>query len=282
METFIKIKLHSTNYHNWGRFQMEENIKKATNKKVKRGSAKDFPVIKFNNALKVAQVIRSCGGYASPKTLETGLGAKGGNLARQIASAKRWGLVDGHGELKITELAKRIMFPTSSDDVEKAKKEAFNQIEFFKQIYDRFNGTFPEDRLFKNILIREHSLTEKEATRVVNIIKDAISGFENLPNAEETTEEHKSETVKAKPKVVLNKSTVPAEDFKVIGTLFYLKSLIENKCELSEEEKNEQIDKLLGIAEKYPSLKIAITPMANLLKNKKISQTIFLGEINSF
>lgn len=264
----------------------ENNIEEES-KKPKRGSKKDYPVIKFSKAFRVAEIIQQCGGYASPKTLETELNARGGNLARQIASAKRWGLIDGHGVLKLTELAKKILFPKNEGEVEEAKRDAFDNVEFFKNIYERFEGNFPEDKLFKNILIREHQLKPQEAIKVVNLIKDAVSGLsanEEMSNHKETSASNRKtkDTGEFSGFFRPKQSRIGESDFEVIGDLFYIKALIDKKCELSNDEKNKKINELIDISSNYSSLKMAITPMTNLLKNQKINEDVFLSEIDSF
>lgn len=158
---------------------MIENQEKQVMKKGKaRGEEKNYPVINLRTAIDVAKVVKDCGGSATRKILETGLGKKGGQLGNMVAGTRRYGLIKGVGEIHLTELAKKILHPTSEQEKNDAIKEAFFGVQTFKTIYERFNGQFPKEDLFKNILIRNYGVkTEKEAVRIANIIRDSIKLF---------------------------------------------------------------------------------------------------------
>lgn len=148
-----------------------------------------FPHISLDEAINVAKKIHGLGGFASKQELGSALKRKGGWLGVCIVSTKRYGLIEGHGRLELTELAKKIISPTYEGEASDAKKEAFLGIKLFSEINSRFKGKYPEENLFANILMRNYGVkNRKEATKLMNIIK---KGTEVLlpPSSEEIREE---------------------------------------------------------------------------------------------
>lgn len=140
-----------------------------------RGGPKGYPTKRFETSTLVSKAIEDCGGEATQGELEAALNTKGGNLAMMIASAKKWGLIEGRGKLTNTELAKKILHPTTEDEAVDAKREAFTAVPMFKELEEQFRGNFPKDDLFQNLLIRRYNVNEKDAITLVNIIKESAS-----------------------------------------------------------------------------------------------------------
>lgn len=156
-----------------------QESKESSQKGKSRGEARDFPVTQLEDAIEVAKRVKEFGEYATMSDMQGALDIKGGALARKISSTKRWGLIEGKGQMKLTALAKMIFYPTETDQPEKAKVKAFLSVKLFKTIYERFRnaGQLPSDNLLKNTLITQYRLDESEAATVVNIVKKSISTF---------------------------------------------------------------------------------------------------------
>lgn len=174
--------------------KMSEEQEQKTEEEKNRGSGKrgklSFPHISLDEALVVAKKIHELGGFATTSLLGDALDKKGGWLAGYIASAKRYGLIEGYGKLKLTELAKKIISPTYEGEEIAAKKEAFLMVELFSKIYSRFKGKYPEENLFRNILIRNYGIkNRKEATKLINIIIKETENLLQSSNGEIETEE---------------------------------------------------------------------------------------------
>lgn len=144
-----------------------------------RGKEKDYPTVKFEECIKVANIVKELGGYATTENIGKALKIKGGGLARKIASTKRWGLLTGIGELRLTDLAKEIFYPIKEGQQEKAKIKAFMSVELFKSVYERFKDEekLPSGDLLKNLLVTDYELKERDAITVSNIIKKSVSTF---------------------------------------------------------------------------------------------------------
>ncbi len=165
----------------------KEKEKEADKIKKKRYTEKDYPYISLDEAINVVRKINELGGFATKADLQQVLKRKGGWLGVTIVSTKRYGLVEGHGKLNLTEQAKKIIAPTYAGEEVEAKKQAFFDVPLFNEIYSRFNGNYPADDLFINILMRNHSIKNKrEAIKLMNIIKENTKSVfgANKENAE--------------------------------------------------------------------------------------------------
>jgi len=170
----------------------EEIQKKDKKEKKNRNTEKDYPYIPLDDAIATAKKIHELGGFASTQELGQALKRKGGWLGITIVSTKRYGLIEGHGKLKLTDLAKKIISPTYEGEDKEGMKEAFMGVKLFAEIYNRFKGKYPEENLFANMLTRNYKVTDKkEAIRIINILKKATQDtLGEAPNLEEEENEN--------------------------------------------------------------------------------------------
>lgn len=92
-----------------------------------------------------------------------------GDFAQKIASTKTYGLIDGKGTFRLTDLSMGLFFPTSDPEKEKkiALLEAVAQPGAFAALLDRFDGSRPPTHeLMGNVLGREMGIPESWKMRV--------------------------------------------------------------------------------------------------------------------
>jgi len=144
-----------------------------------RGESKDFPVIHLEDAIEIARRVKELGNAADMATMERVLDIRGGALARKLASARRWGLIEGKGQLKLTALARDIFFYTKDEQPAAAKMRAFLGVPMFRELYETFSreGALPRDELLRNLIIAKYRLEERDASTVTNILKRSVSTF---------------------------------------------------------------------------------------------------------
>ncbi len=150
---------------------MDEEQDKSIEKKSKqeRGGKRNYPLINLDDSLKIAEVVKEMKGNATIDDISKGTGNKGGGLLKKIASARRWGLIDGQGNMTITPLAMDILHPEKDEDVLQAKLKAYFNVPIFKTIYETYGWSLPRKELLTNVLIRQ-GVPEKDATTLTNLI----------------------------------------------------------------------------------------------------------------
>ena len=92
-----------------------------------------------------------------------------GDFAQKIASTKTYGLIDGRGTFRLTDLSIGLFFPTSDPEREKkiALLQAVAQPGAFAALLDRFDGSRPPTHeLMGNVLGREIGIPESWKMRV--------------------------------------------------------------------------------------------------------------------
>lgn len=144
-----------------------------------RGESKDFPVIQLDDAIEIARRVKDLGESADMPAMERVLGIHGGALARKLASARRWGLIEGKGQLRLTNLAKEIFFYTNDEQPAAAKIRAFLGIPMFRDLYEMSSreGSLPRDDILRNLVIAKYRLDERDASTVTNIVKRSVATF---------------------------------------------------------------------------------------------------------
>ena len=266
--------------------------KQVTKKGKVRGEAKDYPVINLRTAIDVAKVVKDCGDSATRENLETGLGKKGGQLGNMIAGTRRYVLIKGTGEMHLTELAKKILHPTSEQEKKDAIKEAFFGVQTFKIIYERFNGKFPREDLFKNILIRNYGVkTEKEAVRLANIIRDSIKLFDESSQGNAVTnqadENFSEEDVLAslsKVKRITQPNNINNNIFTLLKNLGYMEALAEHRdnIKIDKDELILLVKDIEKLSSNFNSLNHTASMTYEELKSGMINKDVCLSRIKFF
>ena len=139
---------------------------------------KDYPYITFDDALKLAEKIKTAGGHVDREQMQQVLGSKGGWFAMQLSSLRRWGLIEGWGDSNLTSIYRRIKDPDSPGDDLKAKQESFLHIPLFRSIYDQYKDHgLPQEPYLSNKLKNSYNLSGRNPSLVASIIREFVSKY---------------------------------------------------------------------------------------------------------
>ena len=123
-----------------------------------------YPNANWNDCFEFAKTISSFNlkavSYAevAKKYGISNLGTK--SFTSKISSSKQFGLITtSSGSIQITELAKKLLFPTG--DIEKLKMESFRLPPLYDKLIKEYDGkALPKQELFENILMSEHKIAK--------------------------------------------------------------------------------------------------------------------------
>lgn len=132
-----------------------------------------YPYCLLKTALRVGDLVKSGGGdrVAVPKSviaegLEMDQGSSG--FVQAIASAKAYGIVDGHTELRLTELGRNYYFPTNDAEKRIAELGFFKSPPTFQFLIEKFDGSvLPGPTMLSNLISREFQINDMWRLRVV-------------------------------------------------------------------------------------------------------------------
>lgn len=119
-----------------------------------------FPRRTLEDALRIPTAIRANNGGKpwSPGEVAKaiGVGGKTSNYFYLTTAARDYGLTEGtrdSTEISLTDLGRRVVYPTSEETAAQAKLEAVLNVEKFRQVVDHYNGSnLPGDEFVRNTL----------------------------------------------------------------------------------------------------------------------------------
>lgn len=137
-----------------------------------------YPRRTLEDALKVATAIRS-GNNGNPwppdqvaKALSMGLGSSFFYLTQ---ASRDFGLTEGGrdaAQIVLTALGRKAVFPSSSQDVENAKLEAFNSVDKFRAVVEHYGGSkLPADEFLRNTLQTQFGLDPRVHDEFIDLFK---------------------------------------------------------------------------------------------------------------
>ena len=143
-----------------------------------------YPDIRFGDAVEIAnRILNKFKGTVSVKGLawELGMAEGSGTLFAKVAALRDFGLVEGRGELRISQLAQRVLHPASSEECLEATAEAFQRVELLSQLYTRFEGEVPDDmsllvgleeisRAPRDEIVKRAPLIQKHLTDAIRVL----------------------------------------------------------------------------------------------------------------
>ena len=154
-----------------------------------------YPDIRFGDAVEIAnRILNKFKGTVSVKGLawELGMAEGSGTLFAKVAALRDFGLVEGRGELRVSQLAQRVLHPTSSEECVEATAEAFQRVELLSQLYTRFEGEVPDDM---SLLVGLEEISRaprdeivKRAPLIQKHLTDAIRALGRPAKAEKSAE----------------------------------------------------------------------------------------------
>ena len=143
-----------------------------------------YPDIRFGDAVEIAnRILNKFKGTVSVKGLawELGMAEGSGTLFAKVAALRDFGLVEGRGELRVSQLAQRVLHPASSEECLEATAEAFQRVELLSQLYTRFEGEVPDDmsllvgleeisRAPRDEIVKRAPLIQKHLTDAIRVL----------------------------------------------------------------------------------------------------------------
>jgi hypothetical protein len=147
-----------------------------------------YPVLPFQNGLEVAKAVCDAGGANSGvqksviahalKSSETS-----GGFIQRLGTARIYGMIEGRGDYRLTEGAKRYFFPSSDTEKRHALLALINSAPIFAEIIKRFDGNrVPTGDMLANVLLREFGIPESWKVRVARFFSKAASDAGILDN----------------------------------------------------------------------------------------------------
>ena len=113
-----------------------------------------YPDVSLTEAVKDAKKIydRFKDEAVDPSLISETIGYKGGSFLRRLSALRKYGLITSRGKVKITDLGKRITYPTNKDDELRAIEEAIKNVELFKILFEKFGVELPKEKFWVNLI----------------------------------------------------------------------------------------------------------------------------------
>ncbi len=140
------------------------------------------------------------------RVLSEGIGADGlaqalelklhtGNFARALAGLRKFGLVEGRGILKVSELSKQILYGFTQQDKEKARAAAWLNVEIIREIYQRYKTSVPEQSgeflaFLSKITGADPAEVQSKANFIRNLVAEAVNDLKVLEGKPAAAEAH--------------------------------------------------------------------------------------------
>ena len=146
-----------------------------------------YPDIRFGDAVEITRrILTKFRGTVTVKGLasELGMAENSGTLFAKVAALRDFGLVEGRGELRVSELGRRVLHPVNPQEERQAQIQAFQRVDLVRTLVERFEGQAPDDsslvigleeitRAPRDDIVRRSRLIQKhiaDAARVLNHI----------------------------------------------------------------------------------------------------------------
>ena len=126
-----------------------------------------YPDIRFSDAVQIAgRILAKFRGTVGVKGLawELGMAENSGTLFAKVAALRDFGLVEGRGELRVSDLGNKIIHPANEDEGQRARIEAFQRVDLLRALYERFDGEAPDD---SSLLIGLEEITKSPRDEIV-------------------------------------------------------------------------------------------------------------------
>lgn len=143
-------------------------------------SGVSFPYWDLDSAVETAKTMHErAGGVCDIAQLAVLLGYSGvsnGSFRTRVSSAKMFGLIEDTDDrkLRVSARGRRAVAPITPTDGQNARVEAFLNVDLFKRVFDRYNGTtLPEQIGLKNLLEHEYRVVPDRVAPTVRILLDS-------------------------------------------------------------------------------------------------------------
>lgn len=187
-----------------------------------------YPDIRFGDAVEISgRILTKFKGIVSVKGLawELGMAEGSGTLFAKVAALRDFGLVEGRGELRVSQLAQRVLHPTNAEEGQEARAEAFQRVELLRQLYTRFEGEVPDDmsllvgleeiaRAPRDEIVRRAPLIQKHLTDAIRVLGRPIKA-ESKTEHSGTNQINEAET--AVPDRLVNTPPVDGNELQLVA-----------------------------------------------------------------
>lgn len=148
----------------------------------------EYPEIKITDGIEIARIIqdRFQGKVTNQDAFCAELGhtnPKSGAYAGKVTALRRYGLISGRDALLLTQLATKILIPTSEQEKTEAVAQAIENVELFKKIFERFGEAIPTDNFWVDLVEitgEDRSIAQKDAMKIRSLYSD---GYQYLVSA---------------------------------------------------------------------------------------------------
>jgi len=154
----------------------------------------DFPAYTLKVALELAKKVSDHGTSVKKETLSELLGIKGGAFGGRLTAARRYGLIEGTDEIRVSALTKKLLHPISQNEEKNLKIKTILSIPVFNKIYSQYGNNLPENKIFSNILIREYNVPQKSVDGAIRVLRQNLSDEPELSGIKGKTEYVTEET----------------------------------------------------------------------------------------
>ncbi|MDO8750411.1 MAG: hypothetical protein Q7K03_04635 [Dehalococcoidia bacterium] len=133
-----------------------------------------YPDIRFGDAVEIAgRILSKFRGTVTVKGLawELTMAENSGTLFAKIAALRDFGLVEGRGELRISDLGRRILRPANPEEARQTRIEAFQRVDLLRALYEKFEGEAPDDSTLLIALEEISKAPREEIVRRFSLIQ---------------------------------------------------------------------------------------------------------------
>jgi len=138
-----------------------------------------YPRRTLDQALRIPRALRDKNGgkpWAPKQVAEVlDVGVDGGNFFYLTSASKQYGLTEGtsrtSGNLALTDLGRKAVYPSSSDEERQALREAFLNVPLFRRVLEHYGGNnLPERRYRENTLFTQFDLDPSVQDEFVDLL----------------------------------------------------------------------------------------------------------------
>jgi hypothetical protein len=159
----------------------KQRPKPAQRAKIEVGTRAKYPRHPIERALRIPKAIleQNAGKECTPDQAANllGISSAKGPFGVEIASAAKYGFLDRKdGKLQITDLARRILRPTNTDDEIRGYREAVLKAPEISEVYQHYRGeNIPDDEtFFRNTLVDTYHIPQADYQDFKSIFTDAL------------------------------------------------------------------------------------------------------------
>lgn len=216
----------------------ETTVSTSAQKIIRTKSEVSFPYYDLNKSIDGARVVHEkAGGRCQRQQLAILLGYSGtnnGGFLTRFSAMKMFGLIEEQTEgITLTERAKNILSPIYPSDAQKAKLEAYFNVELYRRVFDDFEGrALPSNEGLQNLLTNDYKVVPKQVPQALrNLMESAnTAGLFSLTG---------NRTMMVRPLADPSKSAtlqIPASDGD--ATILQEESFVESGSGQSQQSKN--------------------------------------------